>query len=162
MAGDKIQAIGADSVNVGRIIRGMENIFKGGKLSLLEGGYGWYLTLKERHPEILGIFVSPFSQQELDWRGGNNSWVSTTFPTPAERHFAFQAYANEVQNLQKEFDLTAANDESTQARTRIQEFVKRQMQMEANYRVLELPQFIGEVNARLQAAAKTSTLSTRS
>jgi isopentenyldiphosphate isomerase/guanylate kinase len=178
--GDRISSVdtASNSLKVDRLIQGTENIFQGEKLSLLEGGYGWFLTLRARHPEILAIFLSPFSERELEWRKNNARWIESAFPA-ADRYQAYREYSLAVERAQKELDLTAGLDaatredaqarygdagvESFEAREAIRAGVRtfdasRQPEklakgdpvLRANSAIIESPAFIEEVNKRLE------------
>ncbi|NQU73986.1 MAG: hypothetical protein HQ547_04695, partial [Candidatus Omnitrophica bacterium] len=113
-------------VKLKRQINGLENVFSGDKLVVLEAGYGWFMALKkdprykERYEDVLAIFVSPFTDEEIDVRARNAMWVDSNFSIPAEKAVAYREMMRIIREKEEEIDLSKSVD----LRERIKEAVK--------------------------------------
>ncbi|MFA5369779.1 MAG: DUF1868 domain-containing protein, partial [Candidatus Omnitrophota bacterium] len=103
-------------IKISRRIHGLKDIFEGSKLVILEGGYGWFESIKkdprykEQHKDVLTIFISPFADKEIDIRAGNNAWIDSRFALPEEKAAAYDEIAVIIQELAGEIDLTQNSD----------------------------------------------------
>ncbi len=73
-------------------VRGLEGIFSGDKLAILEGGMGWFDFLRSR-PEYNGVpafFLTPLPENVIQIREKNLQVIKRTFPTDREQALALE------------------------------------------------------------------------
>jgi starch synthase len=98
------------TITVTRKIQGSQAIFDGRKPVILEGGFGWYLALKERYPNITTAFISSFEDSEIVLRSNNTRWINETFTHSDEKRLAYEELAYIVSQNKGEVDITVDAD----------------------------------------------------
>ncbi len=106
--GDKIEKVEGPAVYVSRQIKGIEETFKSGKLTILEGGYEWFKWVKEHYPEVLTMFLSPFREPEFAVRAQNLAWIRENFSTPEDIYAAFEAMTDLIKANKGEISIPSS------------------------------------------------------
>jgi guanylate kinase len=117
VTGDTITAVEGNNVEVTRPIKGLATVFTEGKPVILEGGYDWFnkLSKSETTKEIVTMFLSPFSDEDLIRRAKNTAWINDMFGTPEERLSAYRTAQKLIEQQAGEIDLTIGTDIESQA-----------------------------------------------
>ncbi|MCK5493282.1 MAG: hypothetical protein KAJ14_09245, partial [Candidatus Omnitrophica bacterium] len=74
---------------VKRIIKGLSEAFDNSKLTVLEGGYGWFQKLSKENQGVFTIFLSPFTYSQVELRGKNQKDIAENYEDSFERFVAY-------------------------------------------------------------------------
>jgi hypothetical protein len=163
--GDRVTNIDGDSITVDREILGLESLLNSKQLGILEGGYGWFLSLERAGKAgALKVFIAPFSKVQIKARTHFREWIEN-FPHHYQRLIAHLMVSDAVKAKQTELDkftkaeifsLKNSIKEKTQAldepsaRLIVEEYYKEQASdVMQNSEIIESPEFIDDLNERL-------------
>jgi hypothetical protein len=68
------------TVTVDRPIVGLAEAFNANRLTYLEGGFHWFRQLSAKDPDIFTVFISSFSDEQLDLREKNQKILEAAYP----------------------------------------------------------------------------------
>ncbi|MDD5044590.1 MAG: glycogen/starch synthase, partial [Candidatus Omnitrophica bacterium] len=104
---DNIADVKDDTVKVNRHISGLQDIFDGDKLVVLEGGYNWFKAIRDRgYNDVYAIFITPFEKEHVKVRGENTQWIDREFPGLwVERLVAYRILQQIIMEAKAEINL---------------------------------------------------------
>ncbi len=72
-----------------RKIQGLAEAFQSSKITVLEGGYGWFQEISKEAPNVFTVFLSPFSREQVELRGVNQRIIDENYSEPFQRFIAY-------------------------------------------------------------------------
>ncbi|MCM8827557.1 MAG: glycogen/starch synthase, partial [Candidatus Omnitrophica bacterium] len=78
-----------DYIKVERKIKGLANAFAYPKLTFLEGGYSWFKVISEDKTNIYTIFLSPFTDEQINLREKNHRIIESVYSEAFKRFLAY-------------------------------------------------------------------------
>ncbi|MGE5196902.1 MAG: hypothetical protein ACM3IL_00125, partial [Deltaproteobacteria bacterium] len=98
------------TIEIERKIVGLKEVFSGRKPVVLEGGYGWFLSLRRDNPDIIVAFITPFNEDEINMRAANTVWIHETFKDPTTRRLAYEEMSHLIAENKGEIDIAGKEE----------------------------------------------------
>ncbi|MBU1087610.1 MAG: hypothetical protein KKD05_08885 [Candidatus Omnitrophica bacterium] len=148
--GDLITAINPNSLVVSRQVKGLNSVFTEGKPVVLEGVYSLFNQLFNQNPNIVTIFLAPFSDNDIDVRERNTVWINANFNTSAERLKAYETVQVLIEKNKGEINLNQKGAQGQLWRDAIRKAVADEKISLANAELIESDSFINSLNELLE------------
>ncbi|MBU0633969.1 MAG: hypothetical protein KKB82_05650 [Candidatus Omnitrophica bacterium] len=148
--GDIIKEVSDSKLMLDRQIKGLNSVFSEGKPVILEGGYDWFNQLVKQNPNIVTMFLAPFSDSDIQDRGINTKWINDNFKMGTGfRLKAYEAIQKLIEENQGEIGLTQKDEKGEYWRRAVKKAVEDERIARANAELIESDAFINSLNELL-------------
>ncbi|MBQ3834744.1 MAG: hypothetical protein II816_04450, partial [Elusimicrobia bacterium] len=98
-----------DTQGEDKVVKGLNSLYNTNKFSKLEGGLAIALEAMKAHPDGTFLFISLFTEEQIDVRGENNKIIARSFSSPEELRLANEVMQAMIAENKGEIDLRDEN-----------------------------------------------------